>query len=35
MDGAFEKRVPRGIFGLKGEKVTGGWRQLYNKDLNN
>jgi hypothetical protein len=26
----FEKRVPRTIFGLKREEVTGGWRKLHN-----
>jgi hypothetical protein len=34
-DGAFEKRVPRRIVGLKREQVTGGWRQLHNMYLNN
>jgi hypothetical protein len=26
----FENRVVRRIFGWKREKVTGGWRKLYN-----
>jgi hypothetical protein len=30
----FEKAL-RGIFGLKREKVAGGWRRLYNEELHN
>jgi hypothetical protein len=29
----FENRVLRGIFGPKGEKVTGDWRKLHNEEL--
>jgi hypothetical protein len=29
----FESRVLRWIFGPKGNKVKGGWRKLYNKEL--
>jgi hypothetical protein len=35
MNGAFGKRVPRKIFGLKKGEVTGRWRQLHNKNLSN
>jgi hypothetical protein len=28
-------RVLRGIFGPKGDEVTGGWRKLHNKELHN
>lgn len=28
-------RVPRRIFGHKGEEVTGGWRELRNEELHN
>jgi hypothetical protein len=28
-------RVPRRIFGPKRDKVTGGWRKLHNKELQN
>jgi hypothetical protein len=31
----FENRVLRRIFGLKREKVTGGWRELHNEELHN
>jgi hypothetical protein len=31
----FENRVLRGIFGLKRNEVTGGWRKLHNKKLHN
>jgi hypothetical protein len=31
----FENRVLRRIFGPKGDEVTGGWRKLHNKELNN
>jgi hypothetical protein len=29
----FENRVLRRIFGPKRDKVTGGWRKLYNEEL--
>jgi hypothetical protein len=29
----FENRVMRRMFGLKRDKVTGGWRKLHNEDL--
>jgi hypothetical protein len=29
----FENRVLRRIFGPKMDKVTGGWRKLYNEEL--
>jgi hypothetical protein len=29
----FENRVLRRIFGPKGDKVTGGWRNLHNEKL--
>jgi hypothetical protein len=29
----FENTVPRRIFGLQREKVTGEWRRLHNKEL--
>jgi hypothetical protein len=29
----FENRVLRRIFGLKGDEVTGGWRELHNEEL--
>jgi hypothetical protein len=32
---AFENRVLRRIFGLKRDKVTGGWRKLHNEELPN
>jgi len=28
----FDKRVLRGIFGLKGAKVRGEWRRLHNEE---
>jgi hypothetical protein len=31
----FEKRVLRGIFGLKRGEVAGGWRRLSNEELHN
>jgi hypothetical protein len=31
----FENRVLRGIFGPKRDEVTGGWRELQNKELHN
>jgi hypothetical protein len=31
----FENRVLRRIFGPKRDGVTGGWRKLYNEELNN
>jgi hypothetical protein len=31
----FENRVIRGIFRLKEEEVTGGWRKLHNEELPN
>jgi hypothetical protein len=30
----FENRVLRRIFGLKRDEVTGEWRKLHNKELN-
>ena len=30
----FENRVLRGIFGPKGDEVTGEWRKLYIEELN-
>jgi hypothetical protein len=30
----FKNRVLRGIFGPKRDKVTGEWRRLHNKELN-
>jgi len=30
----FENRVLRGIFGPKGDEVTGEWRKLYVEELN-
>jgi hypothetical protein len=29
----YEKMVLRGIFGLKRDEVTGGWRKLHNEEL--
>jgi hypothetical protein len=29
----FENRVLRRMFGPKRDKVTGGWRKLYNEEL--
>ena len=29
-----ENRVLRGIFGTKGDEVTGDWRKLHNEELN-
>jgi len=31
---AFEKRVPRRIFGPERDEVTGEWRKLHNEELN-
>jgi hypothetical protein len=31
--GVFENRVLRGIFGPKGDEVTGEWRKLHNEEL--
>jgi hypothetical protein len=31
----FENRVLRRIFGPKGNEMTGGWRELHNKQLHN
>jgi hypothetical protein len=31
----FEDRLLRGIFELKGDEVTGGWRKLHNEELHN
>jgi hypothetical protein len=31
----FENRVLRRIFGPKRNRVTGGWRMLYNEELHN
>jgi hypothetical protein len=31
----FENRVPRKIFGLKRDEITGGWRKLHNVKLHN
>jgi hypothetical protein len=31
----FENRVLRGIFGPKGDEVTGEWRKLHNGELHN
>ena len=30
----FENRVLRGIFGPKGDELTGEWRKLHNEELN-
>jgi hypothetical protein len=30
----FENRVLRGVFGRKGDEVTGEWRRLHNEELN-
>jgi hypothetical protein len=30
-----ETKVLRRIFGLKGDRVTGGWRKLHNEELHN
>jgi hypothetical protein len=29
----FENRVPRRIFGLKRDEVTGEWKKLHNEEL--
>ena len=34
MRGVFEKSVPRIIFGPRREEVTGEWRKLHSKELN-
>jgi hypothetical protein len=31
----FENRVLRGMFGPKGDEVTGEWRKLHNGELHN
>jgi hypothetical protein len=31
----FENKVLRSIFGLKRDRVMGGWRKLYNEELHN
>jgi hypothetical protein len=31
----FENRVLRGIFGPKGDEVTGEWRKLHSRELHN
>jgi hypothetical protein len=31
----FEDSVLRGIFVLKSEEVTGGWKRLHNEELRN
>jgi hypothetical protein len=31
----FENKVLRRIFGLKKDKVVGGWRELYDEELHN
>jgi hypothetical protein len=31
----FENRVLRGIFGTKGDEVTGDWRQLHSGQIHN
>jgi hypothetical protein len=31
----FENRVPRRMFGMKRNEVTGGWRKLHNEKLHN
>jgi hypothetical protein len=31
----FEKRVLRRTFGLKGDEMTGGWRNRHNEELHN
>jgi hypothetical protein len=31
--GVFENRVLRGIFGLKGDEVIGGWSKLHSEEL--
>jgi hypothetical protein len=31
----FESRMLRRIFGLKRDRVTGGWRKLHNEELHN
>jgi hypothetical protein len=31
----FENRLLKGIFGPKRDRVTGGWRKLYNEELHN
>jgi hypothetical protein len=33
--GVFENRVLRGIFGPKGDEVTGEWRKLHSGQLHN
>jgi hypothetical protein len=31
----FENRLPRRIYGLKRDEVTGDWRELHNEELHN
>jgi hypothetical protein len=31
----FENRVPREMFGLNKDEVTGEWRKLHNEELHN
>jgi hypothetical protein len=31
----FENRVLRGLFGPKGDEVTGEWRKLHSRELHN
>jgi hypothetical protein len=31
----FENRVLRRVFGLKRDKVTGGWKIMHNEELHN
>jgi hypothetical protein len=31
----FEKRVPKRIFGPRGDEETGVWRKLHNEELHN
>jgi len=31
----FENRIPRKIFGPKGEEVAGGWRRPHNEEFHN
>ena len=30
----FENKVLRGIFGPRGDEVTGEWRRLHNEEIN-
>jgi hypothetical protein len=31
----FHNRNVRRVFGLKGDKIVGGWRKLHNEELHN